>query len=234
MSNIQKPEHVISFPILEVHSIFKTIQGEGPFTGTPCVFIRLAGCNLQCPNCDTDYTSNRSCLSVVNILNSVIKLATSGLVVITGGEPFRQQIKFLISFLIAEGFYVQVETNGTIEPPEEFTYSLIPYYRKGCYIVCSPKTPIIKDRYNHISCAFKYVMNADSFSNDGLPFSVLGVPLRDKVARPSKAYKGQIYLQPEDSKNEVENMLNVEACVHSCFRNGYILNLQIHKIIGVE
>ena len=38
---------------LEVHSIFKTIQGEGPFCGTPAVFIRLAGCNLQCPWCDT-------------------------------------------------------------------------------------------------------------------------------------------------------------------------------------
>ena len=39
---------------LQVHSIFKTIQGEGPFCGTPCVFVRLAGCNLQCPACDTD------------------------------------------------------------------------------------------------------------------------------------------------------------------------------------
>ena len=46
----------------DVHSIFPTIQGEGPFVGQPAIFIRLAGCNLQCPACDTDYT-----LSLIHI-----------------------------------------------------------------------------------------------------------------------------------------------------------------------
>ena len=45
--------------LLAVHSIFYTIQGEGPFAGETAVFVRLAGCNLQCPLCDTDYTSDR-------------------------------------------------------------------------------------------------------------------------------------------------------------------------------
>ena len=45
--------------ILAINSIFYTIQGEGPFAGSPAVFVRLAGCNLQCPMCDTEYTSRQ-------------------------------------------------------------------------------------------------------------------------------------------------------------------------------
>src|SRR3954467_9071958 len=44
---------------LSIHSIFYTLQGEGPYSGCPAVFMRLAGCNLQCPGCDTDYTSGQ-------------------------------------------------------------------------------------------------------------------------------------------------------------------------------
>ena len=45
---------------LQVNSIFYTIQGEGPFAGRPAIFIRLAGCNLQCPGCDTEYTKRQT------------------------------------------------------------------------------------------------------------------------------------------------------------------------------
>jgi len=48
---------------LEVQDIFSTIQGEGPFAGKPAVFLRLAGCNLRCFFCDTDFESRRTTLS---------------------------------------------------------------------------------------------------------------------------------------------------------------------------
>ncbi|MEG7364337.1 7-carboxy-7-deazaguanine synthase QueE, partial [Pseudomonas citronellolis] len=83
--------------LLSLHSIFHTIQGEGPFCGTPSVFVRLAGCNLQCPACDTDYTQGRRAASVQEILDKVQEYQSSGLVVITGGEPFRQDITRLLN-----------------------------------------------------------------------------------------------------------------------------------------
>ena len=51
--NVQPPEKQVSRSdgFLDVVSVFKTIQGEGPFAGTPAIFVRTAGCNLFCPNC---------------------------------------------------------------------------------------------------------------------------------------------------------------------------------------
>jgi 7-carboxy-7-deazaguanine synthase len=239
LNNNQNPEKVIESDgsILEVHSIFKTIQGEGPFSGTPAIFIRLAGCNLQCQNCDTDYTSSRRFMeSVGSITDSINVLAEQSikLVVITGGEPFRQNIKPLITELINSKFYVQIETNGTIEPPLELVYNHNITQRHGLYVVCSPKTPTINRYYHKISCAFKYVLNHNSVSDDGLPFSVLGVGLSKQVARPNDYFQGLIYLQPEDSYDEEINVRNQKAVVKSCLEHNYILNLQIHKLLGVE
>ncbi|WP_046973456.1 7-carboxy-7-deazaguanine synthase QueE, partial [Dyella japonica] len=96
-----------------------TIQGEGPFCGQPAVFVRLAGCNLQCPGCDTNYTSNRKKMSHSDIWQEIVHVtgeAKTKLVVITGGEPFRQpEVVNFINYLIdMKGYRVQVETNGTM------------------------------------------------------------------------------------------------------------------------
>ena len=226
--NTQLPEKRIVSDVygLEFVSLFKTIQGEGPFAGSRALFLRLAGCNLQCPGCDTDYTNNRRFLPVPELIKNIQKIVRPPyLVVVTGGEPFRQDITKFCNMLERMGYVVQIETNGSYAPS--------PYLHPRICIVCSPKTGSINAEMARRADFFKYVLHSDSVSRtDGLPILALDHTAIPYVARPSAGKK--IYLQPMDCKNEAVNRHNIEAVRKSCMEFGYILQLQIHKIIGVE
>ena len=72
--------------------IYKSVQGESSFAGLPCIFVRLAGCNLRCSWCDSEYTFTGGYkLSIGEALAEVQKLAPVKLVEITGGEPMLQE-----------------------------------------------------------------------------------------------------------------------------------------------
>lgn len=110
---------------LRVSEIFESIQGEGASAGMPCVFLRLATCNLRCSYCDTKYTWDFEAYryedevrhrDVADVLREVLALRPLRLV-ITGGEPLLQQpaVEALVGAL-GDGTAVEVETNGTFEP----------------------------------------------------------------------------------------------------------------------
>ena len=222
---------------LAVNSIFHTIQGEGPFAGTPAIFVRLAGCNLQCPMCDTEY-SRRLNLPVEEIVERVSKarphtpdgywIAPTNLVVISGGEPFRQPLTNLVRALLDAGYVVQIETNGTLFE-EGFPYGLVT-------VVCSPKAGAVNKRLQKYIHSYKYVATAESLqgSPDGLPMHALEHPNGGALARPHSGFQGTVYLQPVDEKNPTKNSINLYEVVQSCLRYGHRLCIQIHKIIGVE
>lgn len=216
---------------LAVNSIFPTIQGEGPFAGTPSVFVRLAGCNLQCPMCDTEYTT-RKLMPVDDILVEVCRMqspwAPLTLVVITGGEPFRQNLNSFINLLVEGRYRVQIETNGTLYQPLDM------FGHKNLTIVCSPKAGNInKKLLPHIN-ALKYVATAASIDPvDGLPTHALDHPNSGGLARPPINFLGDVYLQPVDEQDSIANRRNQEAVVGSCLKYGHRLCLQTHKIIGV-
>ena len=96
-----------------VTEIFKSIQGESTFTGLPCIFVRLTGCNLRCHWCDTAYAFHGGKkLPVEDVLEEVRQLGGQ-LVELTGGEPLLQPDVYpLTDLLLAEGFTVLVETSG--------------------------------------------------------------------------------------------------------------------------
>ena len=213
---------------LDVHSVFYTIQGEGPYCGKPAIFIRLAGCNLQCPGCDTDYTSNRKRRDITDISIEVKQSwmpKTQCLVVITGGEPFRQNITPLCRLLVSLHCHVQIETNGTLAPSNDLPAAVT--------IVCSPKTgKINKDLIERVDY-FKYVAKHDDILADGLPATALDHTAMPHLARPPKSYNRAIYLQPMDSQIPVVNDANLLAVQKSCMEHGHTLQIQLHKIIGM-
>jgi len=118
---------------LRVNSIFFSVQGEGPDTGRPAIFIRLAGCNYRCKWCDTKYALGTEYTEMTEqeILEA-IKQYPCKFVVVTGGEPFLQPIGELLLLLKQKGYVISVETNGSIyKPYESFIDKL----------VISPKPP---------------------------------------------------------------------------------------------
>ncbi|HBG47182.1 MAG TPA: 7-carboxy-7-deazaguanine synthase [Deltaproteobacteria bacterium] len=100
-----------------VSEIFKSIQGESSYAGLPCVFVRLAGCNLKCSWCDTPYaqgTEGAKELSIEEVLKDVA-FYDCALVEITGGEPLvQEEAKELAGKLIERGYTVLIETNGSV------------------------------------------------------------------------------------------------------------------------
>jgi len=101
---------------LIVNEIFCSRQGEGLRTGILTTFIRLAGCNLSCEWCDTKYASSGKEENLFEIIKQVKKFSAKE-VSITGGEPLTQKKGTiqLCKKLIKEGYYVSLETNGSID-----------------------------------------------------------------------------------------------------------------------
>jgi 7-carboxy-7-deazaguanine synthase len=100
---------------LRITEIYKSIQGESSFTGLPCIFVRLTGCNLRCSWCDSEYTfTGGHAMSLNEVMAEVRTLAPVKLVEITGGEPMLQEREVvpLMQQLIAEGCTVLLETSG--------------------------------------------------------------------------------------------------------------------------
>ncbi len=101
--------------LFSVNEIFYSIQGESLYAGRPCVFVRLAGCNLRCTYCDTRYAYFEGRSMDIEEIVAAVKSYDFPLVEITGGEPLMQaETPALVQRLIDDGLEVMMETNGTL------------------------------------------------------------------------------------------------------------------------
>lgn len=188
---------------MRVNEIFYSLQGEGRYTGVPAVFLRLSGCNEKCPFCDTQHTSYTE-MSEEDIVREVAKYPARH-IVITGGEPTLQLTASLVQLLHDEGFFVQMETNGSLPLPD------------GCavdWVTCSPKYKAVTiNRIDELKVLF---MNQDMSQYDTLK---------------AQEYR----LQPLDSGNDKENKENLQQTINYILEHPkWNLSLQTHKILRIQ
>ncbi len=237
----------LSTASLRVQEVFPTLQGEGPLAGTPAVFLRLAGCNLRCHFCDTDFESQYdNLLPMDEVVGRILQAAEQTgirLLVITGGEPLLQDFVPALKqlFHLDPTWRVQIETAGTVWNPR-LEQLILGGADDRISIVCSPKTSEVHSKVQQYCTAWKYIVAeadyllsieeaASGAGKDGLPArstQILGKP--SMLFRPAVIDPRQIYLQPCD---DAHRSANTQLAIKLAMRHGYRLCLQQHKILDL-
>jgi 7-carboxy-7-deazaguanine synthase len=100
---------------LHLIELYKSVQGESSFAGVPCIFVRLAGCNLRCAWCDSEYTfTGGKPFTAAEIVAQIEALQPCSLIEFTGGEPMLQHKELLplMQRLLEQGYTLMMETSG--------------------------------------------------------------------------------------------------------------------------
>ena len=203
---------------MKINEIFYSLQGEGRFTGVPAVFVRFAGCNLKCDFCDTDHVA-ASDMSVCDIVGVVSGFASRH-VVLTGGEPALQVVSELTEALHEAGFFIQMETNGTLPLPEGVEID---------WITCSAKgraTGSKALRIGHID-EIKLLYHGDEWAalNDIEAVRLGGMERGARV----------FCLQPLDTGDDGQNELITRQTINYILNHPvWKLSLQTHKMLNVR
>jgi organic radical activating enzyme len=187
-----------------------TVQGEGAHAGTPCVFLRFAGCNLACAWCDTDFAPEGAArMSAAQIAARLHELDRhrAGMVVVTGGEPALQWDAPLAEALA--GFRVHMESNGTRAlraPVDWLTISPKPRWH-------GPSDALVVTEADECKLVVEHGLEAA------------------ELARYEAMRFGQLFLQPCMDADYPAHLARAVALAteHPRWR----VSLQLHKLLGV-
>ena len=121
---------------MKIIEIFSSLQGEGKNQGRPCLFIRLAGCNLNCRWCDTPESRSGGREMGRDAILEEIRRLNPPYICITGGEPLLQagDLEPLAESLHRRGIEIDIETNGTVD------FSRLQPYASICMDVKCPSS----------------------------------------------------------------------------------------------
>lgn len=216
---------------IRVNEIFETVQGEAAYTGTPAVFVRLQGCPVGCPWCDTKHTWDTNPQDEVGIdamlqkagdspqwaamteeeIAEAVESHRANHVVVTGGEPALYDLTALSALLIDRGFTFQVETSGThrlaVDPRAWVTVSPKIDMPGGFDVL-----PEMLERANEIKHPVGKQRHVDELVD------LLGDRPRTVV-----------WLQPLS-----QSPAATKTCTQQATERGWRISVQVHKYLGVR
>ena len=214
---------------MEIVEIFKSLQGEGPFTGEVAIFVRLWGCvSPFCSFCDTPYSWKKSfkpqdkspftVMSVDEIYKAVDELTddVDPRIIITGGEPYAQDEIYDLIEKLNDNYRVDVETSGKvyIDSNKGSWYNIImspKSYDNETFLV-NDQTDLSKIDY------FKFVIGNENDVEMALNFIV-----------EHELGKEDCYFMPLGAGRE-EQMANLPFVFNECVKHGIKLSARIHVL----
>ena len=226
--------------LLPINEVFESVQGEGYWTGTPAVFIRLQGCDVGCPWCDTKHTWHHdftyavpkeemlakpgdaptfATLSVEELLDVCAKGPRH--VVITGGEPCDNDLVPLTLALNAAGHTVQIETSGTSHVR----------VAEAAWVTLSPKIDMPGGktvRPDALARANEIKMPVGK-PDDIIKLTELLATMPRKAAQGDSHAFALVWLQPLSQSAKATAL-----CVYEATKRDWRLSLQTHKYMGVR
>lgn len=195
-----------------INTIYQAIQGEGCQTGTPMVLVRLQGCTVGCPWCDSKQTWDHGGREVElgDLITEIKDISPTGWVLVTGGEPAEQDLGPLIDALYDEGYKIALETSGTAD---------------GClgasfdWVCVSPKPykPMLPGMLA-LADEVKYIVGKPADIED------LDILLDDNQLKPGC----QICLQPISQSTKA-----TQLCIDTVQERKWRLSVQVHKYLNL-
>ncbi len=219
-----------------VNEVFETLQGEGEFTGTAAIFVRLQGCPVGCAWCDTRHTWDTRAEDETSLDAILAKQGDSPAwawataaslltaftqqgfrarhVVITGGEPAMFDLHELCSVLHKAGYSTQLETSGTfaIQAPADTFVTLSPKVGMKGGMAVLDSALVRADEIKHPVARQKDIDQLDAL-----------------LARLPAYAKTPVWLQPISQGKRA-----TELCIATCIARNWRLSVQLHKYLGIE
>lgn len=216
---------------------FLSLQGEGKDSGIPAYFVRLAGCDVHCPWCDTKESwntkdsQNMSVTAVANLINDLTP--KNGICVITGGEPFMHGGDLVeLFYQVNKNIKIRVETSAS---NEEYIRNWTDALPKKVSLNISPKAakPAIASYWMHNRVnEFRFAVDNKGDQNINWLSKFI---FTYKSSMREKAGK-RIYISPviHGDINTRENQEWISEVVDFCIDSGFRFSLQMHKVLGIK
>ena len=192
---------------MKITTVFYSLQGEGPAVGRPAIFVRLAGCNKNCLDCDEkkkygNKFEETTTETIISRIQNYLKTHPNSQIIFTGGEPLLQPTAINEIMDGLPGQLFDIETNGTICDQEEL-------FKRFNIMVISPK----KDCFTSSKDRNEFIENWMVISNNGrkniyfkfvvgnLPWAFLEAEIKDMFENTSLS-PSRTWLMPAGHNNQ--------------------------------